>query len=292
GLDWELLEGDMLAPVAGRRFDLVVCNPPFVIGDGGASYTYRDSGRVADGFCAELAAAAPDVLAPGGVLQFLANWPHVKGRDWTERVADWFDGAGCDVWAIQRDAVDPLDYVRHWQRDASETGDPQSAADWLDWFDANDVEAIGFGIVSARRVDSRDAEVTCEDLRHQVEPPFGERVAEWFAVGDALANLKPDDLLDARLRLADGVRLRQEADLGDEGWEVDSQLLVAASGARRVEEIDPLLAAFVGGCAGAVDVRTQLRLLAEAHGASQELLAESFDPVLRQLIQQGFLRVV
>ena len=26
----ELLEGDLLAPVAGRRFDLVVSNPPYV----------------------------------------------------------------------------------------------------------------------------------------------------------------------------------------------------------------------------------------------------------------------
>src|SRR2546423_2339744 len=32
GLDWELLRGDLTAPVTGRRFDLVVSNPPFVAG--------------------------------------------------------------------------------------------------------------------------------------------------------------------------------------------------------------------------------------------------------------------
>jgi methylase of polypeptide subunit release factors len=32
GLRWELLAGDLLKPVAGRRFDLVVSNPPFVVG--------------------------------------------------------------------------------------------------------------------------------------------------------------------------------------------------------------------------------------------------------------------
>ena len=30
----ELLEGDLLAPVAGRRFDLVVSNPPYVAAEG------------------------------------------------------------------------------------------------------------------------------------------------------------------------------------------------------------------------------------------------------------------
>src|SRR5690606_12184870 len=77
GLSWELLVGDLVAPVRGRRFDLVVSNPPFVVGPGRARYTYRDSGRAGDGVCAELAAAAPDLLAEGGTMQFLANWLHV-----------------------------------------------------------------------------------------------------------------------------------------------------------------------------------------------------------------------
>ena len=34
GLHWELIEGDLLAPVEGRRFDLVVSNPPFIVGPG------------------------------------------------------------------------------------------------------------------------------------------------------------------------------------------------------------------------------------------------------------------
>src|SRR5262249_10867861 len=82
GLSWELLAGDLVAPVAGRRFDLVVSNPPFVTGPGTTRYTYRDSGRPGDGICAELAATAGDVLTEGGTMQFLANWVHVVGEDW------------------------------------------------------------------------------------------------------------------------------------------------------------------------------------------------------------------
>src|SRR5690606_20625107 len=111
GQSWELLQGDLGAPVAGRRFDLVVSNPPFVVGPGSTTHTYRDSGRAGDAVSAELAALTPQLLTEGGMLQYLANWAHVAGEDWRERVAGWFAGTGCDVWVIQREVTDPLSYV-------------------------------------------------------------------------------------------------------------------------------------------------------------------------------------
>src|SRR5690606_8439130 len=89
GQRWELRSGDLTAPVAGRTFDLVVSNPPFVVGHGPVRYAYRDSGRASDALSAELTAAAPGLLNDGGVMQFLANWAHVTGEDWGDRVAGW-----------------------------------------------------------------------------------------------------------------------------------------------------------------------------------------------------------
>ena len=42
----DLRHGDLLEPVRGETFDLVVSNPPFVIGApaDGTRHTYRDSG--------------------------------------------------------------------------------------------------------------------------------------------------------------------------------------------------------------------------------------------------------
>lgn len=65
--------GDLVAPVRGRRFDLVVSNPPYVPGEGRAARGWADdrwwyggpSGRlILDRLCAE----APQVLAPNGTL--------------------------------------------------------------------------------------------------------------------------------------------------------------------------------------------------------------------------------
>lgn len=290
GLDWELLRGDLLEPVAGRRFDQVVSNPPFIVGPGHGDFDYRDSGRPGDAVCAELAADAPRLLNPGGTMQFLANWCHVEGEPWQERIAGWFADSGCTVWTIQREVVAPLDYVRFWQRDAA-ADDPAKLAAWLDWFDANGIEAVGFGIVNARRHPEAATTVVCEDLRQTPTGGFATVIADWFDTHERLEALTPQGLYASRLRLAEGVRLHQEAGHGSEGWEVERQLLAATAGMPRAEEIDPLLVSFLGGCDGSVEMRTLVGLLAQAHEGDEALLAASLSPVVRRLIRDGYLRL-
>jgi Methyltransferase small domain len=290
GQRWELLRGDLVEPVAGRRFDLVVSNPPFVVGPpGGARYTYRDSGRAGDALCAGLAAAAPGLLTGGGVMQYLANWVHVAGEDWGDRVAGWVAGTGLDAWVVQREVADPLAYVRMWLADANEEHDPGRAAAWLDWFDAHKIEAVGFGLVTLRNSGHDDPVVRVEDLRQRVEPPFGDRIGAWFDRQDWLRERDLDGLLAARYRAADGLRLHQEASMGSDGWAVDRQVLAMEHGLRWVEEIDPLVLALVGGCDGEVPLRAQLTLLAAAHEVSEADLAEAAVPVVAHLVERGIL---
>ena len=290
-VDWEILAGDLVEPVAGRRFDQIVSNPPFITGPGATDFTYRDSGRAGDGVCAELAVAASDLLNPGGTMQYLANWLHVVGRPWQERVAGWFADGDCDAWVIQRDVADPLDYVRIWQRDAGVDHDPAHVAAWLDWFEMHDVEAVGFGVVNIRRRVSGTPTVSCEDLRQRPTTGFAELIADWFDRVDLLAQLTPERLLDARLRLADGVRLDQRAVLTDDGWDVERQVLTDTAGLLRREQVDPMVVSFLGGCTGLVPVRTQISLLAQAHEAPEALLAAGLTPTVTGLIRRGFLDI-
>lgn len=59
---WEVRPGDVYAPVAGERFDLIVSNPPF------------HRGRNTDRTVSErLITEAPDHLVPGGSLVIVAN---------------------------------------------------------------------------------------------------------------------------------------------------------------------------------------------------------------------------
>jgi methylase of polypeptide subunit release factors len=292
GQRWELLRGDLFEPIAGRRFDLVVSNPPFVVGPGTMTHTYRDSGRVGDRMGAELAAAAPDLLTEGGTMQYLANWLHVAGEDWGERVAAWFSGTGLDAWVIQREVAEPMEYVNLWLADAAEGPDPQRMAAWLDWFEAHKVEAIGFGIVNLRRNGNDRPAVRVEDLRQAVKPPLGAQVAAWFDRQDWLRARDDDGLLDARYRTAPGLQLRQEATIGDEGWAVDRQVLVMPHGLRWSEEIDPLVLALVSGADGRVPLRDQLAVLAVAHDVPEADLAEAAAPIVAHLVERGLIEPV
>lgn len=291
GQRWELACGDLAAPVAGRRFDLVVSNPPFVVGPGAVSHAYRDSGRQGDAVSRELAALAPRLLTGGGVLQFLANWEHVAGEDWRERVAGWFTGTGCDAWVIQREVTDPLTYVRLWRDDAEQRADDEGIGEgeWLDWFDAQGVEAVGFGVVTARRTDRHDPVVRVEDLRQQVEHPFGEQVGGWFDRQDWLRGRDRAGLLDARYVPAPQLGLHQEAMVGDEGWRVERQLLAMPHGLRWSEEADQLVVSLVGAADGRVALRHQLTVVAAAYGVSERELVEAAAPLVARLVERGML---
>jgi hypothetical protein len=292
GQEWELLRGDLAAPVAGRRFDLVVSNPPVVAGPGVATHTYRDSGRAGDAVCAELAAAAPGLLAEGGTFQYLANWLHVAGEDWRDRVAGWVAGTGLDALVIQREVSDPVSYVNLWLSDAGERSDPKRAAEWLDWFDANKIEAIGLGLVTLRHTGRRDPLVRIEDLRQTVDAPLGEHLAGWLRRLDWLRDRDRTALLRERYRAVPGLTLHQEATIGLEGWAVDRQLLALPSGLHWSEEVDPLVMALVGGCNGAVPLGDQLAVLAAAHQVAEPALAEVAGPIVGHLVERGFIEPV
>jgi methylase of polypeptide subunit release factors len=292
GQRWELLRGDLVEPVAGRRFDLVVSNPPFVVGPGTTTHTYRDSGRAGDRVGAELAAAAPTLLTEGGTMQYLANWVHVAGEDWGERVAGWLAGTGLDAWVIQREVADPMAYVNLWLTDVGESLDPQRTAAWLDWFDAHKVAAVGFGIVSLRRSGRDDPVLRVEDLRQTVQPSMAVQVAAWFDRQDWLRSRDAVDVLAARYRAAPGLQLQQEATMGDEGWAVDRQVLVMPHGLRWSEEVDPLVLALVSGCDGRVPLRDQLAVLAVAHDVPENDLAEAAGPIIAHLVERGLIEPV
>ncbi|GIJ52406.1 methyltransferase [Virgisporangium aliadipatigenens] len=288
GVSWDLRQGDLVRPVAGERFDLVVSNPPFVAGPGTTTHTYRDSGRAGDAVCAELVAAAPALLNPRGTMQFLANWLLTADEEWEDRVAGWLAGTGLDAWVIQREVSDPVAYVDLWLADSGTT-DPRTRARWLDWFEENGVTGVGLGLITLRAGGHEDPTVRLEELRQPVEQPLGRHVGRWFERQDWLRSHDKEGLLKARLTTAPDLALRQDAHRGPDGWEVDRQQLALTGGLHWAEEVDPVALALVGGCDGTVALRDQLDLLALAHGVDVAVLAEVAVPLVSHLVERGFL---
>ena len=138
GVAVDLRHGDLYAPVAGERFDLVVTNPPYVLSPPtGERLTYREGTRTSDGLVEAVVRQGAEHLTDGGVLQVLANWAHVRGEDWRDRVGGWVPD-GLDLHVVEREVLDPAAYVELWLADAGLTGAPdyrERYAAWCTYFD-------------------------------------------------------------------------------------------------------------------------------------------------------------
>lgn len=285
GVEVDVREGDLLEPVAGDAFDLVVSNPPFVVSPG-ARYTYRDSGLEGDEVCRRIVRELPGVLAPGGLAVLLVNWLHVEGEDGAGRVRSWLTDTGCDGWVVQRELAAPEDYVTAWLRDTDEGVRFDALYDeWLDWFERRRVEAIAFGVLAMRRRTTGVPSVVVDDVTQPVAATWGDEVLGHFARKDAL-EANP---LDVAWRLRADVRLHQVASRDDDGWLVESSLLQQSAGLRWAGGTDEHGAALLAACDGSMPLRTLFALLAAGAGIEESEAVETGLPVVRRLVEQGFL---
>lgn len=283
GVEVDARAGDLLEPVAGEQFDLVVSNPPFVVSPG-RRYTYRDAGHPGDDVCRTLVQQVPTVLAPGGHAVLLVNWLHLQGQDGDERVRSWFDGTGCDGWVVQRELAAPEDYVTAWLRDTDESAFDALYDEWVDALSG--VEAVAFGVLAMhRRTDGRAPSVELDEVDQPTAATWGEEVLAYFARREMLEG----DLLQARLRVRDDVRLHQVAERTEDGWLADTQLLQQTHGLRWSGGVDIYGADLLAACDGTRRLGDLLELLAAGAGLSSGEAAEQVVPVVRELVRHGFL---
>ncbi|MFC4057128.1 methyltransferase [Planomonospora corallina] len=284
-------EGSLFEPVEGERFDLVVSNPPFVISPGGR-FTYRESGFEADGFCRDLVRQAPRFLNPGGTCQLLANWLHVEGEDWRDRVGGWLTQAGCDGWVVQRDVQDPAEYVELWLRDAAEQGTGRYRElydDWLGWFEAMRVTGVGFGWITLHDSGSLDPVVRVEEYGGRVELPVGGYVEDVLGSVAAAHRLTDAELLAARLVVDAGV---VEERIGPPGAEDPATIVLRQTrGLCRSARVGTVEAALAGVCDGEYPLAPLLTAIADLTGESGDELPGKALERIRPLIAEGFFHI-
>ncbi|WP_189911085.1 methyltransferase [Streptomyces albogriseolus] len=290
----DLREGSLFAPLRDdETYDLIVSNPPFVISPG-ARLTYRDGGMGGDDLCRTLVQQAGERLDQGGFAQFLANWQHVEGEDWQDRLRSWVP-RGCDAWIVQREVQDVTQYAELWLRDAGDhRGDEaeyRARYDaWLDEFEARKVRAVGFGWITLRRSDAAVPSVTVEEWPHPVEQPLGDTVRAHFERLDYLRSHDDAALLEARFELAPEVVQEQ---VGLPGAEDPEHVVLRQNrGMRRATRVDTIGAGFAGVCDGTMAAGRILDAIAQLLGEDPVLLRDRTPAQIRLLVEQGFLNPV
>ena len=295
GTDLDLRHGDLFEPVAGKRFALVVSNPPFVItprAEGVPLFDYRDGGLVGDGVVERIVRTVGDHLEPGGVAQVLGNWEILAGASWRDRWHDWLSGAGLDAWVIQREVLDPAEYAELWSRDggsqAGVEGFEQLYAAWLADFAARGVARIGFGVITLQRpLTARDPWVDLVEVRGPVAPAMGASVQAGLAARTWLAEAGQDGLLDTAWRCAEDVTEERHTRPGAEDPGVI--LIRQGGGLRRSVQADTVIAALLSVCDGDLTARQALEAIAALLEQGPVEVMASALPTLRDLVADGLL---
>ena len=300
GADIDIVRGDLLEPVAGQQFSLVVSNPPFVITPRDADlphYEYRDGGRSGDAIVRSLVRQVGSVLEPGGVAQFLGNWEVPRGRTWRDVWADWLDeqareGVALDAWVVQRESQDPAEYAELWSRDGgAQPGSDAHArmyAAWLRDFAGRDVASIGFGVVTLQRpVEERAPWRSLDEVSGPVAAPMGPAVDAGLRARTWLAERGDDDVLDVAWSCAADVTEERH---GRPGADDPSVILVRQGGGlRRVVRAGTLLAAYLGVADGELTARAALAAIATLVGEPAAGVHAEVVPQIRDLVADGLL---
>jgi len=295
GVDVDLREGDLLAPVAGERFGLIVSNPPFVItprAPGVPAFDYRDAGLVGDAVVERLVRSVGAVLEPGGLATFIGNWEVPRGRSWRDRWAGWLDGIGLDAWVVQRDEQDPAEYAELWSRDGGSRdgveGYEALYAAWLADFAARGVERIGFGVVVLQRpATERPPWVELVEVTGPVAPAMGPVVDAGVSARTWLAEHDESQLLSTAWRCASDVVEERHTRPGASDPQVIA--LRQGGGLGRVVRLDTAAAALVSVCDGLLAAGPALAGIAELLDEQVDAVTARVLPTLRELVADGLL---
>jgi predicted RNA methylase len=288
----EMLMGDGFQPVAGRKFDLILSNPPFFITPK-LDYLFCDNSMELDQLCRRLAKEAPAYLNEGGYMQMLCEWAQVSGQPWEERIAEWLEGTGCDAWVMKGLTQHPEEYAQHRFRETTQdTGRDQELYDgYMAYYRDRGVEAIHDGLIVMRRR-SGDNWVRIEEVPKTPNGDLGELILSTFAAHDLLLEIETDEkLLAIRPKLAGHVRLEQVCDQAGDRWHAESLTLRLTRGFPFHWTVQPLVAEFLASCDGTRTAEQAIQAFAVSANAPFETVRRECLEVIRKLIERGFVVV-
>lgn len=290
GLDLDLRTGSLYEPVAEELFDLIVTNPPYVMSPpSGERLVYREGLFSGDDLVRRVVVDGAAHLAPEGTLQVLGNWATTDDQPWTDRLTTWIAPTGCDALVLQREHLDPYEYIEVWLNDAGLVGTDEYRtryAEWVDYFDALGITGIGMGWIMLHNAGRATPDLRLEEWPHAVHQPLGAAFAA-HQRGVELASMPDADLVATPWRLDEGVDVET---LGRPGAE-DPQHIVFRQryGFGRAVEVDTALGAVLGASDGDLPVDQLITAVADILDANADALEAELVPRLRDLVRQGYL---
>jgi len=283
--------GDTFAPVEGLTFDLITCNPPFIMTPSRKLVCY-DNEQDLDGFCREIIRRAPDHLEDGGCLQMIFEWAEVEGEPWQSRLAAWTADLGCDLWVYRANTRSPESYI-DMRRDEMRLVAPHDVpplAEWRSYFQERGVRAIHGGLLLLRKsgAPARVRRMRLDELASSIDDQAGTAVSSMLRRADFLESHR-ETVSQLRLELHPRARLRQESARSDGRWRATRTVLEIPVGLPVSQAMDPSTAEFLVSFDGRSTVKERIEALAAQVGRPAPEIETGCLELVERLVERGFL---
>lgn len=291
------LEGNLTTPVRDQRFDLIVCNPPFmicpVLNIFSNRIRFKHSGQEGDEFCINLARETSQLLHEGGYFHMAFEWFESDGEDWTAALTRSFSGTDCDVWGQRMYSRTAEVYVSDWLADVKEVQEVDTEKlfrEGVQYFRDRKVTSIGSGVLTMRRCSTRPNLLWFDEAPDDQSEPYGESIATLFDVRIHLSDTNDAALLEEKLMVSPDIGMIQKAQLNSGHWEPTQSELIRERGLKYCfSEASPLLLRIVALMDGDHTLRQIFERVAhEEHLSLLEVIAKHLREV-RDLTWFGFL---
>lgn len=284
GFDIDCRVGDMFNPVKNETFDLIISCPPFVISPDDR-FHYVDSGHPGDQFLEKLITEGVHYLNEGGFFQVMCQVVQYGKKTWSERIASWIEGAGCDAWILYRNTLSPEEHARMWVPERSGTSE-QIIQEWVEYYNKNGITSITSGLLTIRKNSTHENWFKVDEIPRGVGY-CGHSIENRFHAHDFLDLVIDDeDLLDATLIFS--------ADIDERQTSTDNSstkfIIQLTKGLVYSENINDVTMSFLRQCDGKMTI-------GEAIVETEKLLKQKIDRhehlnIVRELFVKGFLTLL
>jgi len=285
-------ESDFFSAAEGETFDLIVANPPYVISPNNA-FQFCDGGMGADRVSEHVVSNAGRFLNEGGYCHVQCDWANVKGKPSEEKLRQWTAQTGCDMLVLRADSSSMDEYPLLWNLNPGSkdmVAFQQRYQPWIDHYEREGIESMTYGHIILRKRGGVENWFHVSDQFKRFPKITGAAVESLFGAVDFLkANTTMEALLEQRLVLNPDVRFDQRMQPDAETWAVYECVLSMVDDRVPPVSADP----YIGGLCSKMNGERQLGALlvemAAALRTQPEALAQRYLPVIRRLIEGGFL---
>jgi len=284
----EFREGSLFDPVRGERFDLIACNPPYVISPE-SRYVFRDGNRRGHGMCEEVVRRLPDYLEAGGYASVLCNWGIGGDEEWPAPLRRWVSGSGCDAWLLCNGTQDSLTYAAAWNAGPDRVAYEDALERWTAYHRELGYEQIGLGAVILRR--RQDGVAWVRTDRFPAGPIDSDHtlIQRIFDNQDLLSALDSDEALLSRAFVPAPHRLEQTFSLSNGRYVAGDSQVELLAGLRFRGDVDPYTIHLLTCCDGRrtlAEIADDLTSKATTNPAEVRRAAAA---ISRRLVSLGFL---